>query len=157
MPNYSIDRRIRPPKKMRDVLNELVNDNAIFETYAEAMTFAAAVGFHFQKRKKLDGSGDGIHLNTFDKIRFFELVINTITFAETNDPDIFKRENIKDFAIIFEEYAYGGLKHLENVVCRAPGDNLQNIISLIQSLDEEETDSDDEVLLSTFSKGLFDC
>jgi dnd system-associated protein 4 len=154
MSNVNFDRRIRPPKEYGSLLNTLTDTKTgVFDSNAEALLFAAAVAFHRKKRKPLENTGEGIRIAVFENLRFGSTLMNTIAFAENKDGNIFKSESLHEYATIFEEYAYAGLEILENEVIKAPGDNLQNIISLIQSA-KESTNGENNNILASFNLGL---
>jgi len=154
MSKAGLDRRIRPPKDYKDLLDILTDSGTgIFESKAEVLLLSATVGFYHGERKPLENTDEGIRLSVFENLRNGLDIMQTIAFAETKNGDIFKPESLNEYATIFEEYAYGGLEILDNEINKAPGENLQNLIALIQKV-QKGKDGDNENILASFDLGL---
>lgn len=113
--------RIRIAKDKADLVQSLaqVNHNSgVFQTYADLMAFAAALGRRYQKRSPLETIAkepSPISLEIFAS-RGYDLLIKLLAIAETEDPKIisaYETTAEEKRAIIFEEYANGGLEKLQ--------------------------------------------
>ncbi len=152
-----IERRVKQPKKYENLFEELCskdesNENAIFTSKAELMIFAAGVGFEKGKKESFEKSLEAIAFNIFRNSKAFSTVLNTIAFADTDDIDILANEKVNDRITIFEEYACAGLEIIKNTVLELEGDNLDNIISLIQ--EQKTTKKNNESVLDDFQLNL---
>ncbi|MFQ4134714.1 DNA phosphorothioation-associated protein 4 [Nodosilinea sp. PGN35] len=98
------------------VRNLRSSDGAIgpFRTYAEIVTFAAALGFHNSRRVPLGNySRKDPDAVLQEQIRGVEL-IKLIALAHTQDPEILCDDEVHDYirVEIFEQYVNGGLEIL---------------------------------------------
>src|SRR5262249_51710624 len=79
--------RVRPPKDLEYVLDNLKNDG-VFETKQKGMMFAAAIGFGLHRDRfattKLDQFGEGIRLEYF-RSPDDDAFIDTLAVAVCND------------------------------------------------------------------------
>jgi dnd system-associated protein 4 len=112
--------RIGIDKDKADLVNALVNDNTgPFQTYADVLAFAAALGAKYKRRIPLENVAKEpapISSEVFIS-RGYDLVIKLLAIAETKDPKILSPYEIaaeEERGIIFEEYANGGLEKLRN-------------------------------------------
>lgn len=113
--------RIRIAKDKADLVQSLVqinNNNGVFQTYADVMAFAASLGHKFDKKSPLESIAkepSPISIEVFIS-RGYDLLIKLLAIAETEDPKIISTYEVKaeiKRALIFEEYANGGLEKLQ--------------------------------------------
>lgn len=114
--------RIKIAKDKADLVQSLVQTNnnnlGVFQTYADVMAFAAALGRKYKKRSTVDiiaKEPSPISLEIFSS-RGYDLLIKLLAISETEDPKIISAYDItaeEKRAIIFEEYANGGLEKLQ--------------------------------------------
>ncbi len=125
-------RRIRPPKEYEKLIDKLV-EGGVFESKQAVMMFAAALGKRFNGRKEIGQPGDGIRWHIFEKAGD-DAFVNALALAESNDINILdpERGDGEDVQLVFEEYAAGGFEYLKPHVTEAPGDWLENALSIIQ-------------------------
>lgn len=126
-------RRISPPKEYeKPIIDKLVDAN-LFETKQAVMMFAAALGKRYVGRKPLSARGDGIRWHIFEKASD-DAFVNAIALVEKNDVHVLDPEsgNGEDVQTIFEEYAAGGFQYLKQHIVDAPGDFLENALSIVQ-------------------------
>ena len=122
----------RPAKfeKLIDILTE----PGLFETKQAAMTFAAAVGWRFARKREARGKGGNeIRWNVFETSND-DAFIHALALAESDAIEILGRdraENEDDPIRVFEEYATAGLQYLQDKCVDAPGDLLDNLLNLI--------------------------
>ena len=114
--------RIRMAKDKADLVKALVDSNDTtgpFQTYADVMVFAAALGAHRKKRSPLGTitkEPSPIALEVFVS-RGYDLVFKLLAIAETKEAKIlsvFDETSEEQRAHIFEEYANGGLEILRD-------------------------------------------
>jgi dnd system-associated protein 4 len=115
--------RIRVAKDKADLVKALVaSDNMTgpFQTYADVMVFAAALGAKRKKRSPLGSISTKepapIALEVFVS-RGYDLVFKLLAIAETKDAKIlslFEENSEEQRTHIFEEYANGGLEILRD-------------------------------------------
>ena len=127
-------RRIYPAKNMENILDKLTTVGPgfqvqIFSTKQKALMFAAALGYFRNEKKELEGRGEGIRFDIFQKALddgFFD----ALAIAEKENLAILSEEYENERAEIFEEYAYAGLIEIERVCFKKEGDPLDNLIQL---------------------------
>ena len=99
--------RVRPPKDLEEVLDDLKNDG-VFETKQKGMMFAAAVGYalHGQEVQAVDLEqfGEGIRLEYFRSVDD-EGFIDTLAVATTGDLSIMAPARQAERVELFEKYA----------------------------------------------------
>ncbi len=110
-------RRIRIPNIKGDVLSQLVASRAsasgIFDTQADALAFAAAVGAHhdrFIEQNDMEFAGEPIRYEVF-KSHGYELLFDVLVVGRCGSAGTLARtEDVVDQkAGVFEGYAAGGL------------------------------------------------
>lgn len=114
--------RIRIDRDKADLVNALVNDhgaNPPFQTYADVLAFAAVLGAKYKKRIPIiNTSKEPAPISSEIFIsRGYDLVIKLLAIAETKEPKILSPYEItseEERALIFEEYANGGLEKLNH-------------------------------------------
>ena len=114
--------RIRIAKDKAELLQTLVqahDTTGPFQTYADVVAFAAALGRKYQQRLPLETIAKEpapISLEIFSS-RGYDLLIKLLAIVETEDPKIisaYETSAEEERAIIFEEYANGGLEKLRD-------------------------------------------
>ncbi|HBB33813.1 MAG TPA: DNA phosphorothioation-associated protein 4 [Cyanobacteria bacterium UBA8803] len=115
--------RIRVAKDKADLVKALVaspDTTGPFQTYADVMVFAAALGAKGQKRSPLEAIAKKepapIGIEIFVS-RGYDSVIKVLAIAETKDAKIlsaFDEKAEEERIHIFEEYANGGLEILRD-------------------------------------------
>ncbi|MDY6781664.1 MAG: DNA phosphorothioation-associated protein 4 [Cyanobacteriota bacterium] len=131
--------RIRITRDKAELVRSLVDSTETtgpFQTYADAIAFAAALGFRHKKRSPLDGSISSepspISLDVFvTRGHFPELELLAIATAQ--NPAIlstFDAEAEAQRITLFEEYANGGLELLRDEL-RGAVDYAERILLLL--------------------------
>jgi dnd system-associated protein 4 len=115
--------RIRIAKDKAELVKSLVDFNGArgpFQTYADVVTFAAALGARYQKRVPLGVISNTdpapINLEIFIS-RGYDTVIKLLAIADIKDTKILSTHdaNVEEERVhIFEEYANGGLERLRD-------------------------------------------
>lgn len=111
------DKRIRIPKDKAELVRSLKegsDSNGPFQTYADVMAYAAALGSQKGKRLPFDeisNNPDPIPQEHFIS-RKYEALIQLLAVASTEDPkSLAGNEDVEEQQIrIFEEYANAGLE-----------------------------------------------
>lgn len=138
------DRRIRIPKDKVDLVEALCESSRgkqVFSSLAEVLAFAAALGASrkfgvpFQETAK-----DPIRLEVFNR-HGHDTLINLLAVYHEDDAAVLSNteEMEERRALIFEEYANGGLQVLRKELA-VSGDYLKDILLLIQK-ERERPDS----------------
>jgi dnd system-associated protein 4 len=118
----------------------------VFLTYADVITFAAALGFRHQRRLPLGKFSrkdpDPIPQDQFKNRALIEL----IAIAETQDPKILASDEEADQARvkIFQEYANGGLELLQNEI-RAVEKYKEQILLILYSEKNRQIDGEEDL------------
>lgn len=108
---------MRRPQQHEALTAEL-RDEGAFSTFRDILLFAAAVGFHFERRRPFTAAaGDPIRYETLIVPAFSETLIGMIAANETaDDPEIMDSSRLEERIKIFEEYANGGLEYIQDQV-----------------------------------------
>ena len=134
--------RIRPPKDLEEVLDQLKEDK-VFDTKQKGMMFAAAVGFCLH-RDKVDGAeieqlGEGIRLEYFetpDDVGF----IDALAVATRGELSVVANERQEERIDLFQKYAYLGLKEMKRACYdEKPEYPLYGVLKLIDQLDKPDS------------------
>jgi len=132
--------RVSVAKDKADLVKALTvteGKNGPFQTYADAIAFAASLGAKRKKRVPLKEIAKRepapIDLDIFIS-RGYEMAMKLIAIAETKDPKILSinMENEAERVKIFEEYANGGLEILRDEF-RGSVDYLEQLLLLLIS------------------------
>ncbi|MBD2094474.1 DNA phosphorothioation-associated protein 4 [Trichocoleus sp. FACHB-591] len=124
-----------------------------FQSYADALVFAAALGIKQGRRepiKEYSKEIDPIRQDIFSS-KDYDQVINLLAIADTNDPNslasnvIAEEERIK----IFEEYANAGLEILEEIF-KGSVNYSEQLLLFLSSERNSLTIEDNEFDLSSF-------
>jgi dnd system-associated protein 4 len=148
--------RIRIAKDKADLVKALTiggENSAPFQTYADAIAFAAALG---AKRKKRVSLGEiakkepgPIGMEIFVS-RGYELTIKLLAIAETKETKILSPTDAEARRIqIFEEYANGGLEILQEEF-RGAVDYTERLLLILISEREKQQQPEGEFDLSRF-------
>jgi dnd system-associated protein 4 len=150
-------RRIIPPKELEEILDKLSSPGptaplSIFATKQKILMFAAALGWHLEKRTPLVKKGEGIRydafLNAVDDGFITNLAVASEESLKILDPD-----KSDERATIFEEYAHTGMLEIKKRCFEIEGDPMNNLIKLtdeVRDFDEDEMDG----VKSSILKGL---
>jgi dnd system-associated protein 4 len=149
--------RIRVAKDKADLVKALVDSNNTtgpFQTYADVMVFAAALGAKRKKRSPLGAitkEPSPIALEVFVS-RGYDLVFKLLAIRETKDPKIislFDETSEEKRIHIFEDYANGGLEILRDEL-RGAVDYTERILLILSSERFKEESPEDGFDLSRF-------
>ncbi|MDM9381437.1 DNA phosphorothioation-associated protein 4 [Chlorogloeopsis sp. ULAP01] len=130
--------RIKIAKDKVELVRALVaskDTTGPFQTYVEAITFAAALGAKHKKRIPLEGIAKDLSPLRQDYFPgSFALLINLLAIVETTDINILGDNDIADEQRIhiFEEYANGGLEILQNEL-RGAVDYSERLLLILNS------------------------
>lgn len=126
------EKRIYRPEKFETLIDKLI-EQKIFDTKQAVMMFAAATGWHIQQREPRGQPGEVIRWDIFERNNDDAFVL-ALALAETQSLEILGRdrhEQEDDPTKVFEEYATAGLRYVKETCFDAPGDLLDNLLSLI--------------------------
>ncbi len=151
--------RIRVAKDKASLVQQLLDYQGTtgpFQTYADAIAFAAALGSKWQKRVPLGTISTSepapISLEIFIS-RGYDTTIKLLALAETGDPKIlssFHPEKESERIQIFEEYANGGLEILQHELRGAVDYTERILLMLSQERIKERSPDNEEFDLSRF-------
>lgn len=125
-----ISSSVHRSRKYEDTLQMLGgHKDKLFPTLREALSFAAALGYHEGRRLKLDEKAgrEDIQAQIYNGHDAVDLIFS-IALAEVKSTDILKPSNEKECIQIFEEYANGGLSLLTEWIERYPDINVEDAI-----------------------------
>ena len=150
--------RIRVAKDKADLVLALVNTKETtgpFETYADVLAFAAALGAKHKKRVPLKEIAkkepSPVGLEIFIS-RGYDLAMKLLAIAETEDPKIlstYDRDAEEQRIKIFEEYANGGLEKLRQEL-KGAVDYTERLLLILNAERFKEESANEEFDLSRF-------
>lgn len=150
--------RVRVARDKADMVKALVDFNGArgpFQTYADALVFAAVLGAKHQKKMPLAAISQTepspISLEIFIS-RGYDPVIKLLAIAQTNNPQILsiRDPHAEEQRVhIFEEYANGGLQKLRDEL-RGAVDYADRLLLILSAERFEERASHEEFDLSRF-------
>jgi dnd system-associated protein 4 len=117
----------------------------LFSTYADVLTFAAAIGFKHKKRIPLGKFSrkdpDAVLQEQFRD----RSIIDLIAIAETNDPKILTSDTETDLqrVAIFQEYANGGLEILSKELYGIKEPLERTLLILYLEKQRQQTDTEE--------------
>ena len=130
------ERSIYRPAKFEKMIDKLL-EQKIFETKQAVMMFAAAVGWYCIGKREPRGKAEhGIRWEIFERNND-DVFIHALALAESKSIEILGRdrqEEDDDPIKVFEEYAAAGLQYIQEKCVDAPGDMLDNFLSLIAEI-----------------------
>lgn len=108
--------RVKRPKQFDDLMKQLINkDEGVFDTLKGVLVFAAAIGFKYKQKMPITESGEPIAFSLFNDRREQPFVY-ALAISEFNDVAYLREENFLETIKVFEEYAAGGLRYLDEVI-----------------------------------------
>ena len=130
--------RIRPPKELEFILDQLKDSFDIFETKQKGLMFAAAVGFALHRNELNSTSvslyGEGIRLHYFSSPQD-EGFIDAIAVASFGDLNILDPERQPDRIELFEKCAFLGLQSMKkHCFDNRPEDPILGILALVDEI-----------------------
>ncbi|MDY7012661.1 MAG: DNA phosphorothioation-associated protein 4 [Cyanobacteriota bacterium] len=151
--------RVRIAKDKAELVRALVDSKETtgpFQTYAEAIAFAAVLGFRYQKRSPLEGSASTepspISLDIFAS-RGCAAAIELLAIATAQNPAILSTLDAtaeEQRVTLFEEYANGGLEILRNELRGAVDYAERILLVLTNERLRDERPQDEEFDLDRF-------
>lgn len=150
--------RIRVEKDQAELVKALTEEEGKtgpFQTFADVMVFAAALGVRRKRRIPIETVSKRepapISLEVFIS-RGYDRVIKLIAFTETQNPKIlspFDADAEEQRALIFEEYAKGGLEILREEF-RGAADYSDRLLLLLMLERDRPNQPQEEFDLSRF-------
>lgn len=112
------DNRVRVPKQHQEFIQKLIdNDEGTgpFQTQADVLAFAAAIGAQYAQVEPFDEHNEPIRQEVFDRAGY-DTLINLLSIHNSEDPIVLAntKEKEGERITIFENYANGGLNWLKN-------------------------------------------
>ncbi|MUG92655.1 DNA phosphorothioation-associated protein 4 [Scytonema sp. UIC 10036] len=150
--------KVRVAKDKAELVKALTSSDSTtgpFQTYADAIAFAAALGAKHKRRVALGEISKREPAPIGQEIfvsRGYDLVIKLLGVTATQDINILSSQEAKfenERLRIFEEYANGGLEILQAEV-RGTVDYLERILLLLSSERFEQEGEDKEFNLTKF-------
>jgi dnd system-associated protein 4 len=132
-PSGGGQRRLNRPKDKDDLLQRLV-DQGPFRELRDVLVFAAALGWHEQRRIPLASRGEPIRWEVATNRRGTEALVNMIAASASGDPEILSDDRFDDRLAIFEEYANGGLELLGALLAAEPRPTVDIVLELVQKV-----------------------
>ena len=131
-----MERRIATSQSQVGFLEDLVTDVPgeefpLFETKQKALMFAAALGYHLQRRNTLSArdASTAIRFDIFEK-NLDDGFVACLAIATLNELSVLGANREDELAVVFEEYASAGLDEIQSKVWGKP-EPLQSLISLM--------------------------
>ncbi|AUC61279.1 hypothetical protein AA637_09025 [Cyanobacterium sp. HL-69] len=147
--------RIRIDQNKASFVQSLIfnsdNPEGIFETYADIVAFAAAVGKKYDYRSPLEHIAQEPSPISYDVFmsRGYDLLINVLAITTMGNLDVFSEHGGHEDKInIFEQYANGGLSYLQEQLTGAI--DYQERLLLLLNKERHNTNSTQEFDLSRF-------
>lgn len=146
-----MDRRIAPPghPDLKSALEKLTTPQPgrsfpIFDTKQKALMFAAALGRHKGLRLTLEqrDTASAIRFDIFQKA-LDDGYINALAVDESSDLKVLDEQREDEVAIVFEEYALGGLQEINRRCFESGADPLDVLLDL--AAEARDAEMDDEV------------
>jgi dnd system-associated protein 4 len=138
-------RRIRRPKDQEYIYVKLTDTEefGIFSSYKDVFMVAGLIGFIEKKKKKFEGSLEGISWNVFN-LETDEAIINAVALADSGDLSIINTddESYEKKIKIFEEYAAGGAEILYKKLMEEPKNILYQYFEYIMSTENEVSEKE---------------
>ena len=147
----TLTRRVRRPKDKEKLTTRLV-DEKVFETYRDALAFAAALGYAKNTRRAFDQTAEPIPWSVFSGAGH-EALVNILSVMSTHDFEILSAERFDERLLVFEEFANGGLQILEERLARAERQSLDVVLELIMEC-EGPRDTGGELAIENFARDL---
>jgi dnd system-associated protein 4 len=86
----------------------------IFPSMAEALVFAALIGFKVKRRKKIiKPRSNPIASQIFESAQIHGYIF-LIGLASSKDIDVLRDESVQEAVVTFEEYAFGGFSEIQS-------------------------------------------
>jgi dnd system-associated protein 4 len=109
----AVDPRVRRQSANGPLLEQL---QSVFETFADALMFAAAIGHRVHRRLPLTDPGEGIRYQIFAN-RGLDTNLDLLAVAESGDDlNVLEADRLQERIQIFEELANGGLERIRHAI-----------------------------------------
>lgn len=140
-------RRLNRPKD-KDEFVRLLVEQGPFKEYRDVLVFAAAVGWHEQRRLPLAEKGEPIRWEVATNRRGTEALTNMIAAVDSADPEILGDYRFDERLETFEQYANGGLDVLQALLANEPRPTVDVILELVQKVSRTTIDPPDVIYLA---------
>lgn len=135
-------RRVRRPSAYNDLLNKLTDKekSGIFETYKDALLFAASIGAFKEKSESFEKSSEPIDYGIFSKRSDNEAFIHLLSIYNRDDIEILSDEYSDERVTILEEYANAGLE----IIDRKLKNSVSTLDAILDLIHESKTSEEQE-------------
>lgn len=115
------------------------SEEGVFETYKDALVFAAALGAFHGDKEPFEESSEPIPFEYFRRKADNEALFLLLALHDTEDIDILRDDRQEERLEIFESYANGGLNRIEREVSgRPPLDAVNDLVAVAKSAEGAE-------------------
>lgn len=145
--------RVRRPKDKEALVKQLLDGNP-FQTYRDALVFAAALGYARRRREPFTETEEPIRWELFETAAA-DLLAAMMAATSSGEVAILSPDRIDDQINAFEEFANGGLAELAEMVERRPelraSDILLELVLHEEGVDGPQADLDLDAIAEEFS------
>lgn len=145
-------RRVRRPKDKERLIQRLVDEDKVFETYRDVLAFAASLGYLKNNRASFEQTSEPIPWSVFSGAGH-EALVNMISVMSSKDFKILAAGRFEERLLAFEEYANGGLNVLQELLARAERQSLDTVLDLIME-SEGPKEAGVELEIEKFARDL---
>ncbi|MFE6481502.1 DNA phosphorothioation-associated protein 4 [Streptomyces sp. NPDC057757] len=141
------DLRVRRPKEREVLVQQLLAENdGIFISMAEALLFAAALGWSRNRWESFEKTETPIRFDVFKKMPTGEAFIDALAVMKSpGDPEILSDARTPERIRIFEEYANGGLAALQGEINASRSPVADTLVDLVREACMEDRDKSSKV------------
>lgn len=152
-----VEPRVRQPKDHGALLEQLrTNNDGPFSTKAEALVFAAAVGWSKKQRRPFTEYLEPIRYHVVARSGTVESFISALAVLEhPDDPQILSDERVQDRITVFEEYANGGLVELQSKINTGRGTVREVLAEFVRAMNRPVADDDLPAALGNLMPGTW--
>lgn len=133
-------RRVRRPRDWEVLLGKLTDleSGGPFETYRDALVFAAALAASKGKHLQFDSTSEPIDYSIFGKANDLDALFYVLALFKEESLEWFSDSKADDRVTIFEEYANAGLGIINDALQRHDGPPIVAITRLLSEGEPQE-------------------
>jgi dnd system-associated protein 4 len=135
-------RRVRRPKDKKELFDALTEKSkgGIFDSYKDAMLFAAALGANRNEKQPFEKTLEQIDYSIFQGKSDNDVLVLMIGVFGNKDFEIISSEKSDERLTLFEEYANKGLEIIQDKMKELGSNAFNAVLNLIQETQSKETE-----------------
>jgi len=126
--------------------------DSVFESNARLLVFAASLGYSRNRRSETHEENGEIRWNYIGQNQQLRVITASLAYADHGDPDVILDESLQIETL--QTYGAAGARILKKEVLDEPGDDLDNLIAILQQHRDQDQMEEQVGILEDIEKEI---